>query len=101
MAYGPVGQAGDLVTQDGVSKAELMTDENVVKAAEKHGVSVVQLLLAFVMRFEDMAAIPKAVGFNHIEENAAAAGINLTEEDIELLSQSFPAPETKIPMEKY
>ena len=31
MAYSPVGQAGALVTQDGVSKQMLMTDKNVIR----------------------------------------------------------------------
>lgn len=100
-AYGPVGQAGALVTQDGVSKAQMMNDPNVIEVASRLGISVVQLLLAFAMRFEDFAAIPKAVGFDHIDENAAAADIVLTDEDIEQLSASFPAPSEKIDMEKY
>ncbi|QAT43415.1 aldo/keto reductase [Aminipila luticellarii] len=101
MAYSPVGQAGGLTTQDGISKAILMKDQNVCQVAKKHGISVVQLLLAFVLRLEDMVAIPKAVGVEHIEENAAASRIILTEEDLEQLSKSFPAPTEKIDMEKY
>lgn len=101
MAYSPVGQAGGLTTQDGVSKAILMSDENVHKVAKKHGISIVQLLLAFALRLDNMIAIPKAVGFDHIEENAEASKIVLTEEDLEQLSKSFPAPTKKILMEKY
>lgn len=101
MAYSPVGQAGRLTTQDGVSKAMLMNDENVREVAEKHRISIVQLLLAFVLRLDNMVAIPKAVGFEHIEENAKAGEIILTEEDLEQLSRSFPAPSVKISMEKY
>ena len=59
------------------------------------------LLLAFVLRQKDIIAIPKAVGKNHIDENIAAARIKLTEEDMEMLSASFPPPEDKVPMEKY
>lgn len=101
MAYSPVGQAGALVTQDGVSKARLMGDNNVKEVAERHGISVVQLLLAFVLRYDDMAAIPKAVSRAHIDENIAASDVVLDEEDIEKLSLSFPPPSEKIPMEKY
>ena len=101
MAYCPVGQAGALVTQDHVSKERIMRDENVQAVAQRHGCSIVQVLLAFVLRLEDMAAIPKAVGFSHIDENFAAGRIVLTEEDIAQLSRSFPAPTAKVPMEKY
>ena len=101
MAYSPVGQAGALVTQDGVSKARMVNDENVKAVALRRGISVVQLLLAFVLRFDDFAAIPKAVGSSHIDENAEALGITLTEEDLGQLSESFPPPVSKIAMEKY
>ena len=45
--------------------------------------------------------MPKAVGFDHIDENYAVKNLTLTDEDIEQLSASFPAPVNKIPMEKY
>ena len=101
MAYSPVGQAGALVTQDGVSKMEMMQDRNVKEVAERKNISVVQLLLAFTLRFPDFASIPKATGRGHIDENAAALEIDLTEEDLEQLSRSFPAPADKVEMEKY
>ncbi len=89
------------MTQDGVSKARIVNDENVKEVARRRGISVLQLLLAFVLRLEDFAAIPKAVGLSHIDENAAALDIALTEEDLEQLSESFPAPKSKVDMEKY
>jgi diketogulonate reductase-like aldo/keto reductase len=48
-----------------------------------------------------MIAIPKAVGHDHIDENAAALDIVLTPEDLEQLSESFPAPTEFVPMEKF
>ena len=101
MAYSPVGQAGELVTQDGVSKAALVKDANVTKVAERKGISVMQLLLAFTLRYDDMVSIPKAVGISHIDENIRTLDVKLTEEDIAQLSLSFPPPSEKIPMEKY
>lgn len=99
MAYCPVGQAGALVTEAGVSKAILMNDERVLEVARSKGISVIQLLLAWVMRQPDMVAIPKAVGLDHIEENVAASNIVLTDEELALLDESFPAPTCKVPME--
>ena len=101
MAYCPVGQAGALVTQDRVSKEQMVRDDNVRAVAAAHGCSIVQVLLAFVLRLPDMAAMPKAVGFDHIDENWAVRGITLTDEDLDRLSRSFPAPTAKLPMEKY
>ena len=101
MAYSPVGQAGALVTQDGVSKQMLMTDQNVAEVAKRHGITKVQLLLAFVLQQPDVIAIPKAVSFDHIDENIAALDVKLTEADLEQLAASFSIPDHKIAMEKY
>lgn len=101
MAYSPVGQAGALVTQDGVSKQMLMEDKNIEEVARRRQITKVQLLLAFVLQQPDVAAIPKAVSFDHIDENLAALKIKLTEEDMEQLAASFPSPTKKIAMEKY
>ena len=101
MAYGPVGQAGKMVTQDGITKETLMTDFRVKEIARKHGITTVQLLLAFVLRHDDFIAIPKATSYQHIKENIEVINIVLDEEDLEQLSLSFPAPTSKNPMEKY
>ena len=101
MAYSPVGQAGALVTQGGVPKQMLMTDPNVEEVAKRHGMTKVQLLLAFVLQQPDVIAIPKAVSFDHIDENIAALDVKLTEEDLEQIAASFPMPDHKIEMEKY
>ena len=101
MAYGPVGQVGAMITEDGATKRTLMTDRNVQEVAARKGISVIQLLLAFVLRQPDITAIPKAVSKKHIDENAAALQISLSQEELEQLSASFPAPKEKIAMEKY
>lgn len=100
MAYSPVGRTGRLVTKAGLRKTNLMDDPNVLEIAKRKGISVVQLLLAFAMRLDNVIAIPKAVGRDHIEENAAASSIILTDEEIEQLSRSFPAPTEKTPLER-
>ena len=75
--------------------------QNVIEVAKRHGISLVQLLLAFVLQQPDVAAIPKAVSFNHIDENLAALEVQLSEADMEQLADSFPSPDHKILMEKY
>ncbi len=93
MAYCPVAQGGSL-------REELLNNSDVWEAAQKHNATPIQILLSFVLRHEDMAAIPKAVRQEHVEQNAVVRGIRLSEDDIELLSRSFPAPVRKMPMEK-
>jgi len=93
MAYCPVAQGGSL-------RNELLGNGGVLQLARKYGVAPMQVLLAFVLRHPDMAAIPKAVGRAHVAQNAATKDLRLTEEDVELLSASFPAPKEKMEMEK-
>ena len=93
MAYCPIAQGAEL-------KEELLSDRRVLEVAAKHDKTPMQILLSFVLRHEDMAAIPKAVERGHIIQNFAAKDIHLDEDDIARLSKSFPAPTMKMKMEK-
>lgn len=88
MAYCPIAQAGAL-------RSKMMSDETVVRIANEKQISVVQLLLAFVLSQPDIIAIPKAANPQHMKENAAAAGVMLTDADKAALDAAFPAPTIK------
>jgi diketogulonate reductase-like aldo/keto reductase len=92
MAYCPVAQGGRL-------QKKLAESAAVIAVAEKHGVSPIQVLLAFVLNRKNVVAIPKAVGKEHVRQNADATKITLTEEDIHMLNREFPAPTQKVPLE--
>ncbi|HEY9678955.1 MAG TPA: aldo/keto reductase [Drouetiella sp.] len=92
VAYTPFGdkQAPEKGTKDG----------DVLHAiAEKHGVTVRQLMLAFAVRDENVFTIPKAVKENHVVENAAAGDIKLSDDDIHQIDEALPAPKKAIPLE--
>jgi len=93
MAYCPVAQGASL-------REELLEDKHVREVASKYQVTPIQILLSFVLRHEDMAAIPKAVQRAHVKQNAASINIKLTEDDLAWISKSFPAPTFKMEMEK-
>jgi diketogulonate reductase-like aldo/keto reductase len=93
MAYCPVAQGASL-------REELLEDKHVREVAAKYQVTPMQILLSFVLRHEDMAAIPKAVERAHVKQNAASIHIKLTEDDLAWISKSFPAPTAKMEMEK-
>lgn len=88
MAYCPLAQAG-------VLRRSLLTDRTVLQLAERHQVSPVQILLAFVVSRENVFAIPKSSTVEHTVQNAAAGDIILSEEEIEKLNKAFPAPSSK------
>lgn len=93
MAYCPIAQGASL-------REELLDDRQVREVASKYNVTPMQILLSFVLRHEDMAAIPKAVERAHVKQNAASINIKLSEDDIAWISKAFPAPTSKMEMEK-
>jgi diketogulonate reductase-like aldo/keto reductase len=58
--------------------------------AEAHGATARQVALGFLTRRSALFAIPKAVAIPHVEENAGAAGLTLTEAEIADIDRAFP-----------
>ncbi|MEN4666980.1 aldo/keto reductase [Pantoea agglomerans] len=92
MAYCPLAQAGRL-------RHSLFTDPQLTQIAQQKGISVAQLLLAWVIRQPGVIAIPKASSVAHVQENAAALEVKLTDEDLQLIDRAWPAPQHKLPLD--
>lgn len=92
MAYCPIAKGGRL-------RKELLEDEAVSEIALKYHVRPLQVLLAWVIRDDDIIAIPKASREEHVIENAEAASIVLSKEDIDRLDRVFPKPDKKVRLE--
>lgn len=92
MAYSPLAQAGSL-------RSGLTTDATVQQIAEQHGVHPFQVLLAWCIRDGNVLAIPKASSRSHVESNAQAAELVLSEAEIAQLDQAFPAPDHKVSLD--
>jgi len=88
MAYCPLAQAGRL-------RQALFDDAHLKQIAQQKGISVAQVLLAWVIRQQGVLAIPKASSVAHVQQNAAALSINLTNEELSIIDRAFPAPQTK------
>lgn len=69
------------------------------RVAERHDATPAQVALAWVIREDDVIAIPKAADSKHVRENRGAADIKLTKRDLEELDESFPPAEGKKPLE--
>lgn len=78
VGYSPFGQ-GDFPGRNRVLK----------KVADRHGSTTRQVALAFLTRFPHSFAIPKSSKIAHVEDNAGAAELVLTQEDIEELDAAF------------
>ncbi len=80
MAYSPLEQG------------RLQGDPVLEQIADKHGVEPLQIALAWVLAQPGVIAIPKSVNHDHIDQNIAALGIALDQDDLELLDGAFPPP---------
>ncbi|OEU94818.1 aldo/keto reductase [Streptomyces oceani] len=87
MAYSPVEQG------------RLLEHRAVRAVADAHGATPAQVALAWVLRRDDVIAIPKASSRAHVEENHAALRLTLTAEDLSTLDAAFPPPARKRPLE--
>lgn len=87
MAYCPIGQAGDLLSNPAI-----------LEVADRHDATPAQISLAWVLRQDGVIAIPKAVDPLHLRLNAEAAQIDLSIEDELLIDSSWPAPLRKTPL---
>ena len=88
MSYCPLAQAGSL-------RKGLFGNKTLVQIAEKHGVSVPEILLSWNIRNGHTIAIPRSSKPDHTLTNAHADGIELTEEELQLIDKAYPAPTSK------
>jgi diketogulonate reductase-like aldo/keto reductase len=87
MAYSPIEQG------------RLTRNSQLQRIADRHRATPAQIALAFVLRQPEMIAIPKAGKEDHVRDNAAAADIELTAEDLRDLDLAFPPPRRRQPLE--
>jgi diketogulonate reductase-like aldo/keto reductase len=84
MAYSPVGQGGRLL-QNAALKS----------VAARHGATPAQIAIAWSLRSPGILSIPKASDVAHVEANAKAAEITLSEQDCAEIDAAFPPPRRK------
>jgi diketogulonate reductase-like aldo/keto reductase len=89
MAYSPI------------DRGALVANDIVVQIAEKHRVATAQVALAWVLRHEDVCAIPKASIAEHVRENRGALDVQLDRDDLKALDEAFPPPTRPAPLPVY
>ncbi|WP_433534454.1 aldo/keto reductase [Micromonospora sp. CA-249363] len=87
MAYSPIEQG------------RLLGHDQLQEVAARHGATPAQVALAWVLRQEAVAAIPRSSNSEHTRENAEARDLHLTEEDVAALDTAFPPPTSPQPLE--
>jgi diketogulonate reductase-like aldo/keto reductase len=93
VAYSPFNQ-GKL--PDSTSMKGLVLEE----IAARHGVTALQVVLAFLVRRPSLFTIPKASRLEHVEENAGAGDFRLSESELARIDAAYPPgePPRELPM---
>jgi diketogulonate reductase-like aldo/keto reductase len=81
------------------NRGKLIENDVVVEIATKHDAAPSQIALAWVLRHDEVCAIPKAAMHEHVRENRGALDIRLDTEDLKLLDEEFPPPTGPVPLE--
>ncbi len=87
MAYSPLGQGG-----------RLLRSQALTTVARRHGATPGQIALAWCLRSGGVIAIPKASTVTHVRENAGAAAIKLTIEDLAEIEAAHTPPSFEAPL---
>jgi diketogulonate reductase-like aldo/keto reductase len=86
MAYSPIEQGA------------ILTHPLLRSVAARHQATPAQAALAWVLRRDDVCAIPRASKPSHVRENRAALDIRLSATDLAELDRAFPTPTSKQPL---
>jgi diketogulonate reductase-like aldo/keto reductase len=87
MAYSPIEQA------------RLLRHAGLMRLAAEYGITPSQLALAWVLRRDDVVAIPKTSITRHLEDNARAVDMTITPQIEAELDILFPPPKRPVPLE--
>ena len=86
MAYCPLDQG------------KLINDERLRPIADKHGNTIAQVALAWIMTRPGVIPIPKSSSIERTQDNVNARDIKLDAEDLTLIDDIFPAPDGPVPL---
>lgn len=90
-----------IIAYSPVEQGKLAHSRGLGRVAARHGATSAQIALAWAIRSGEVIAIPQTSSPHHVEENANALTIALSDEDLAELDESFPAPTDKEPMREH
>ncbi|MDB5441016.1 MAG: aldo/keto reductase, partial [Caulobacteraceae bacterium] len=81
------------------SREPCPTHPVIAESAKRHAAMAFQVALAWVLRQPDRIAIPKAASPDHVAENAGAADLVPTADDLSAIDAALPPPTRKTRLE--
>lgn len=91
----PVTAYCPLIGQEPSEKRKFASHPDMIAIAQKHRITLTQLLLAFVTQKDNVIAIPKASSKEHLLANSKVWDIELDHTDKALIDFAFPKPSQK------
>ncbi len=88
-----------IIAYSPLEEGRLLKRPGLFEVARRHGVSPECVAIAWTIRHEGMVAIPKASDPDHVSDNARAAHLQLTPEDLAELDRAYPPPVGDVPLE--
>jgi diketogulonate reductase-like aldo/keto reductase len=82
-----------------VEQGRLLKDRKLREIAERHAATPSQLAIAWLLAQPEIIAVPKSAFLKHVEENRAAAEIELSADDLARIDAIFPRPKARKPLE--
>ncbi|GIH18006.1 aldo/keto reductase [Rugosimonospora africana] len=82
-----------------IEQGRLLDRPELTEVAARHDATPAQVALAWVLRQQGMAAIPRSGNPAHVAENAACLDVHLTDEDLARLDAAYPPPSAAQPLE--
>jgi diketogulonate reductase-like aldo/keto reductase len=84
MAYSPIGQGGRLLKSPALGEV-----------ARRHQATPAQVAIAWCLRRPGIICIPKSADAEHLQQNAAAADLKLSADDLAVIDAAHPPPKRK------
>jgi Aldo/keto reductases, related to diketogulonate reductase len=88
-----------VVAYSPLEQGRILSNRTLELVAERHDATPAQIALAWLLHQPGIMAIPKSGSLSHVRANAASADIRLSEDDIVMLENTYPAPTRKKPLE--
>ncbi|MDQ2696438.1 MAG: aldo/keto reductase [Pseudomonadota bacterium] len=86
------GRAVPVMAYSPIEQGRILRHPGLKAVAARHGATPAQVALAWLLRQDNLIAIPKAGTLEHVRENRAALDLRLTDDDNAALDRAFPPP---------
>jgi diketogulonate reductase-like aldo/keto reductase len=84
-----------------IEQGQLLRHPVLASVAARHDATPAQAALAWVLRHDNVCAIPRATKPLHVRENRGALDIRLSAADLAELDRAFPPPTSKQPLAEH